>query len=257
MESITINNNHNYVYNTYKELNKIMPQNFLKIKVNPSKKYNFSNKKIIDTIESNYNTNKYIDKNGKPKKSIYLYSSPPLSPNNKKEKYSSKNCLSLISFHKANNSKNRNKPNINPNSTEITNKKNIFLRTKGFNSSPIKNYFLRNNICLPEITHRIKYKIPRNEREINGFKVIGNEIKFINDKNGYKFNNNMNNNYKIFGKNNKNEKYCLTEGNEKRKSFDKLKNLPLTLNIVSIYNKNKNTKLNLYNKTEEKNNSLN
>ena len=131
------------------------------------------------------------------------------------------------------------------------------MRAKGFNSSPIKNYFLRNNICLPEITHRIKNKIPRNEREINGFKVIGNEIKFINDKNGYKFNNIMNNNYKIFDKNNKNEKCCLTEVNKKRKSFDKLKNLPLTLNIVSIYNKNKNTKLNLYNKTEEKNNSLN
>ncbi len=259
MESIA-NDNHNYVYNTYKELNKILPHNFLKIKVMAGKKYHFSNKELINSIENNYNLNKYIDKNGTPKKCIYLYSSSRTDKPN--EKLISKNILSQKTLK---NKKNKNK-------TEIK-RTNVFLRTKGFNSSPIKNYFLRNNICLPEITHRIKYKIPRNERELNGFKIIGNNIKTLyNNTKDFKIN--INNN--SVNKTNKNRIICkkinkkkivskgsMTEENMKNKkfSFDKSQNNDTdTLNIISIlsiYNKNKNTKLNFYDKTEEKNNSLN
>jgi hypothetical protein len=256
MEPITIDNNHNYVYNTYKELNKIMPHNYLKVKVIPSKKYHFSTKEIINTIENNYNLNKYIDKNGKPKKCIYLYSSS--HPDNLKKKIISKNILSQKTFNKTKNIDNKNRTNSNKNN-------NNFSRTKGFNSSPIKNYFLRNNICLPEITHRIKYKIPRNEREINGFKIIGNEIQTIGNNIkelkiiNYNNNNSNKNNCKKTNTIKKVNNCCMTEENRKKKHYSLDKFQDDTLNIVSIlsiFNKNKKTKLNFYDKTEEKNNSL-
>ena len=119
-ESIKIDINHKHIYNTFKELNKILPHNFMKVKVIPSKKYHFSTKEIIDTIEKNYNLNKFINKTGKPKKSIYLYSMPSYYDNyNLEQKINLKNIISQLTLNKTKKIKNRNNTNLNRN--------NIFL----------------------------------------------------------------------------------------------------------------------------------
>jgi hypothetical protein len=70
---------------------------------------------------------------------------------------------------------------------------------------------MKNNIYLPKIIDRMKYNIPRNERDKNGFHVEGigifsnNKIKYDEKKENYEFNNNNNkendeileNNYQI------------------------------------------------------------
>lgn len=246
MESITINKNHKYIYNTYKELSTIMPRNYLKIKVLPYQRYFYSNKKLIDIIETNYNLNTNNNKNEKPKKNIYFFSSQ-LSDNNS---ISEKNVLKDLFYsklHKNNKSRNHTQINNYYNTKIINSIKNNTVRRQGiFNSSPIKNYFLRTNIRLPSITQRMKFQIPRNEREANGFRIIGNDDEIIidkkNNKKYLKLNNNdfnQNNDNKINSKN----KYCLSEKKENKKNLDRIKNLPF--NIVSIVNKNKNTKYNI------------
>ena len=250
MEMMSINDNHKYIYNTYKELNKLMPHNYLKIKVLASKKYNLPNKTIIDLIETKYNPNIINNKKEKPKKNIYLFSSE-LNENNISENSSLKDLFFLKNLK---NISNRNKSNIkNYNNSEIINSinNNKSKRRKGiFNSKCINNFYLRNNIRLPEITQRMKFKIPRNEREKHGFKIIGNETE--ENKNN---NNKMLKTYvrKISIADDKNENknrtnYCLSEEkNNKIKELERLEHLPF--NIISIYNKNKNRKSTFYNNT--------
>lgn len=247
LESLTLSNNHKYVYTTYKELSSLMPRNYLKLKVLPYQKYSISKGRIIDLIETKYNPIKISNtkenlNNEKLKKSIYLFTNNNISE---------KDLLFSKILSKDNNSRNSSELNFsNINSKFIKTSKNNSVRKKGiFNSSPVKNYFLRNNIRLPEITQRMKKKIPRNERETNGFKVIGNENEenyrnqmkkkdkkyFTVEKKNIKLNHNYNYDNKF---------YCLSENNDKKINFNKIHNLPL--NIVSIVNKNKHTKYNFY-----------
>ena len=116
------------------------------------------------------------------------------------------------------------------------------MRKNGiFNSNPINNFCLRNNIFLPEITKRMKLKLPRNERETNGFKIIGNELQNNKNKN-LKLNNiNLKNNdrkmIKIYTNNKKD--YSRAK-NEKKKSCDEHKTI--SFNIINIINKTKKIK---------------
>ena len=237
-ESEKINNNHKYIYTTYNELNKIMPRNYLKIKVLPHQKYSTSNKRIIDIIETKYNPIiNSTKKNEKLKKNIYLFSNNNISE---------KDLLFSKILSKNKNSRNDLEINYSNNNYKIIKTvKNNSIRKNGiFNSSPINNYFLRNNIRLPGITQRMKSKIPRNEREINGFKVIGNEEEEPNKKYMKKNNNMYFIDEKKYEANYNNKCYCLTEKNEKKKKLNRVKNFPS--NIISIVNKNKNTKYNFY-----------
>ena len=237
-KSVAMNNNHKYIYTTYNELNKIMPRNYLKIKVLPHQKYSTSNKRIIDIIETKYNPIiNSTKKNEKLKKNIYLFSNNNLSE---------KDLLFSKILSKSKNSRNNSEINYSKNNSKIikTIKNNSIRKIGIFNSSPINNYFLRNNIRLPEITQRMKSKIPRNEREINGFKVIGNENEESN-KNYMKKNNKMYfTDEKKYEANYTNKCYCSTEKNEKKKKLNRVQNFPS--NIVRIVNKNKNTKYNFY-----------
>lgn len=242
METITINNNHKNIYRTYKELNKLMPHNYLKIKVLPSKKYKLPNINIIDIIETKYNPSIITNKIERPKKNIYLFSSELTESNYISEKSSLKD---LILIRKSRKNTTRNKSNIkDDNHSEIINSiTNDCTRRKGFfNSKGINNFYLRNNIRLPEITQRMKYKIPRNEREKKGLKIIGNENdEFKNtDDNSILISSNGNNFYNDKIENKNNEGYCFSEQNNKRKNIIRSDHIPV--NIISILNKNKNKK---------------
>ena len=251
MDLLTVNNNHKYIYNTYKELNKIMPHNYLKLKVLPSQKYCFSNQNLIGLIETNYNENKTNYKNEKPKKKIYLFSSQN-TDNDISEKNIAKDLFNTKFIHKSKIKKNktRNKTEINKYFTSKTIKtlRSLSLRKNGiFNPNPINNYFLRNNICLPEITKRMKFKIPRNERETNGFKVIGNEYQNYNNK---ILKTNKIDNYKTESEISSNNKknYYSCEKIEKTNNLEEKKS---PYKIISIIHKNKNTKCNLINGKKE------
>ena len=52
---------------------------------------------------------------------------------------------------------------------------------------------MKNNIYLPNIMDRMKYSIPRNEREINGFLLEGKSI-FSNKNKNDEYKNNHENN---------------------------------------------------------------
>ena len=241
MEYITINNNHKYIYNTYKELKKIMPHNYLKIKILPLQKYYTSNPNLINAIETNYNPYKTNYKNENPKKSIYLFSSQ-LTDNNISDKNNLKDLFDTKFTYKSKLKKNRtrNKTEINKyfNSETIKTIKNHSLRKIGiFNSNPINNFFLRNNVYLPEITKRMKLKIPRNERETNGFKVIGNELQNYNEKN-LKLNtiNLKNNDRKVFKIFTNNKKNYSGQKNKMNKNSD------ISFKIINIINKTKKIK---------------
>ena len=45
-----------------------------------------------------------------------------------------------------------------------------------FHSSVVKDAQMKNNIYLPRIIERMKYSIPRSQREKNGFRVEGKGI---------------------------------------------------------------------------------
>ena len=55
------------------------------------------------------------------------------------------------------------------------------LSRKDFKSSSIDNSFMKNNICLPPITKRLKSKLSRGERECFGFLLQNFRIDYLND----------------------------------------------------------------------------
>ena len=55
------------------------------------------------------------------------------------------------------------------------------LSRKDFKSSSIDNSFMKNNICLPPITKRLKSKLSRGERECFGFLLKNFRIDYLND----------------------------------------------------------------------------
>ena len=203
---------HNKIYQTYAELKKKLPPTFFKIKVFSTPKYNFDKKPILKKIENdkinNLKTEKSLSINKyNPTKNIYILS-------NKTIKFKNPRILNPILFNEQKSDELLKKTlltekdkNIN-NDTE-QNKNNNYdygedeeLEYQGyyFHSNIIKDVHMKNNIYLPKIIDRMKYNIPRNERDKNGFHIKGIGI-FSNNKNKYNEIND-NNNYEYNIKNN-------------------------------------------------------
>ena len=78
-----------------------------------------------------------------------------------------------------------------------------------FRSSPISDVQMKSNIYLPKIIDRMKYNIPRNERDKNGFHVEGIGI-FSNNKVKY---DEKNDNYEISFNTNDKENDNINDNN--------------------------------------------
>ena len=159
------------IYETYKELNSLLPKGFVKLKVLKSDYYNTLNynDSILMKIEkesNKYNNliNKYnkISLNKIKKKHIILYKG-------KREK----NNLNIN--HKKNNSLNSIKFENNVLKEKFFYNNNIEENKILKNCKSIQDYELKKNIYLPKIIDRLKYQIPRNKRG-NGFFIQGNKF---------------------------------------------------------------------------------
>ena len=62
MKPSIINQSHEYIFQTYNQLKRILPNGYLKMKVLKKQRYPVNESSIISEIEKNY-TNKNINKN--------------------------------------------------------------------------------------------------------------------------------------------------------------------------------------------------
>ena len=209
MNPSSIIQSHENIFQTYKQLKRILPQGYLKMQVLKNQRYPVNESTIINEIEKNYK-NKNIKRN-------ILYSPQNINifydweDNKDYENYlpkikTKKTKTDDIQFE-ATNSQNI---DINTNSsTEIITYRNFreknmkmiglncdtkLKRNKGlYNSVSVNDIDMKKNIYLPRIIDRMKYSIPRNLRNNKGFIILGNnaqdilnkykELKFINHKN--------------------------------------------------------------------------
>ena len=230
MKPSFVNLSHEYIFQTYKELKRVLPQGFLKMKVLKKERYPLNKSTIINEIEKNYKTN-HINKN-------ILYSPQNINIfyNDDENKDDIENKLPKIKPKKTGDIQfdDTNTQNINNtnSSTEIITYRNFreknmkmiglncdikLKRSKGlYNSVSVSDIDMKKNIYLPRIIDRMKYSIPRNLRNNKGFIVLGKnahdmlnkykELKFINHKNemptGMKFYNanKIEKNKKVFDK---------------------------------------------------------
>ena len=180
MNPSTINNSHEYIFQTYNELKRILPNGFLKMKVLKKQRYPVNESSIINEIEKNY-SNKNINKN--------LYSSQNINIFYNDEETENKITKILpqirtrITDEYSNVSKTRsqnNDTNLNNSSSEIITYRNFreknmkmigvscdvkLKRNKGlYNSVSVNDIDMKKNIYLPRIIDRMKYSIPRNLR---------------------------------------------------------------------------------------------
>ena len=224
-------NSHNKIFQTYAELKRKLPPNFLKIKVFSSPKYALNKKPILkkienDTIISNYNYKhekpSSIDKIINGSKNIYILSDKTIklknSKNNKKlysneQKYDEmmkKTLLTEKEKEKDKNNYNNYNDKDNINSLEFIEKYgDLGYYGYNFRSSPISDVQMKSNIYLPKIIDRMKYNIPRNERDKNGFHVEGIGI-FSNNKVKY---DEKNDNYEISFNTNDKENDNINDNN--------------------------------------------
>lgn len=224
-------NSHNKIYQTYAELKKKLPPNFFKIKVFSSPKYNFDKKPLLKKIENdkiniNYKNDKSlsINKFSNHSQNIYILS-------NKTIKLKKQRNINPIFLNEQKNEdilkktllteKDKNDKKIY-NNTEQNKDNNYELDQNPdesnyqgyyFHSNAIKDVHMKNNIYLPKIIDRMKYNIPRNERDKNGFHVKGIGI-FHNNKLKY---DDINDNYELNINNYK-------ENNENYEDKDNFKN---------------------------------
>ena len=178
-------NSHLKIYQTYAELKKKLPTKLFKIKVLSSPKYSLNKKPILTKIENNKRNDK------QPKNSLF--------------KSQNKN-IYLLSNKTINLKKIKNlKPTYTHEYDELI-KQNLFgdkesiyekYNTETFNnflagleepaeemepqpyyfhSNVVKDAQMKNNIYLPKIMDRMKYAIPRSERDKNGFILEGKAI---------------------------------------------------------------------------------
>ena len=160
------------IFETYKELNSLLPKGYVKLKVLKSAYYNTLNYNNSILMKIEKESNKYynlINKYNKislkkiKKKHIILYKG-------KKE------TLNSNINHKKNNSLNSVKFKNNVLKEKFFDNNNIEENKILKNCKSIEDYKLKKNIYLPKITDRLKYQIPRNKRG-NGFYIQG--YKFI------------------------------------------------------------------------------
>ena len=177
---------HKRIFDTYKELKKKLPTKLFKMKVFSTPKFNFDKKPILKKIENDeLNSIKLrekpigMSKYSQGSQKIYILSNKTISLKQKhlKTLYSDehkngrilKNTLlkEKSKLIKNNTEQNRNYDN---NIESIGNQE--FLGYN-FRSHTINDSNMKTNIYLPKIMDRMKYILPRNERERNGFLVEG------------------------------------------------------------------------------------
>ena len=208
---VITDNSHNKIYQTYAELKKKLPPNFLKMKVISSPKYSINKKPLLKKIENDKlnlikKVENPLDKNKFINKNIYIL-------NDETIKLKKAINLKPIIFHEQKWDENLKKTLLTE-KDKITdymieqnqNNLNEFLQNSpddyqgyNFHSNPITDVHMKSNIYLPKIIDRMKYNIPRNERDKNGFHVDGigifssNKIKYDEKNDNYEININSNN----------------------------------------------------------------
>ena len=208
---VITDNSHNKIYQTYAELKKKLPPNFLKMKVISSPKYSINKKPLLKKIENDKlnlikKVENPLDKNKFINKNIYIL-------NDETIKLKKAINLKPIIFHEQKYDENLKKTLLTE-KDKITdymieqnqNNLNEFLQNSpddyqgyNFHSNPITDVHMKSNIYLPKIIDRMKYNIPRNERDKNGFHVDGigifssNKIKYDEKNDNYEININSNN----------------------------------------------------------------
>ena len=180
-------NSHNKIFQTYAELKKKLPSTFFRMKVLSTPKYNLDKKPLLKKIENekkNKNRNNYMNKFLQlQNKNIFILSNKTINlkkPKNLKpiishdyDEVIKKNLL-LDKFDK----------NLRNNTDALQNflegleepAEEMEVQHYYFHSSVVKDAQMKNNIYLPRIVERMKYSIPRSQREKNGFLVEGKGI---------------------------------------------------------------------------------
>ena len=203
---------------TYKELKSILPSGFIKtnifsLKTIPLrnqnsnlinlKKQNKNNKSDSKELVKNQNIYLFSDTNKNSKKIISKLKNY-FSFNTKKNKLNSfkseinldNNKFNSISVKKTvripkiayniksvNQLKNEDKSNLNSklNLNNIKLNYEFIATRKSFRSTSIDNSMMRNNICLPSLTERLKTKLPRYEREQYGLYLKNYKVNYVNN----------------------------------------------------------------------------
>ena len=196
---ILTDSSHNKIYQTYAELKKKIPPKLFKIKVFSSPKYNLDKKPILKKIEND----KINPKKERPNplqtknKNIYLLSNKTISLKRIKN-------IKPINTHeydfiiKKNLLKDINEKYFG---NETENYQNFLAGLEDpaeemepqhyyFHSNVVNDAQMKNNIYLPKIMDRMRYSIPRNERDKNGFLVEGKALfsKRVNHNDEFKIN---------------------------------------------------------------------
>ena len=178
-------NSHNKIFQTYAELKKQLPPTFFKMKVLSTPKYNLDKKPILKKIEYDKKNQKSHKNNflQLQNKNIYILSNKTI--NLKKPKI-----LKPIISHEYDEIIKKNlvldkSDKTSRNDTDVLQNFLVGLEEPVeemetqhyyFHSSVVKDAQMKNNIYLPRIVERMKYSIPRSQREKNGFLVEGKGI---------------------------------------------------------------------------------
>jgi hypothetical protein len=182
---------HNKIYQTYAELKKKLPPKLFRIKVFSSPKYNLDKKPILKKIEND----KINPKSQKHNilqikgKNIYILSNKTINLKKPKD-------LKPLNFNeydyiiKKNLLDDSSDKNSRNNSDSYRNfiegleepAEEMEPQPYYFHSSLVTDAQMKNNIYLPKIMDRMKYSIPRGEREKNGFLIKGKAL-FSHKKN--------------------------------------------------------------------------
>ena len=188
---ILTDTSHNKIYQTYAELKKKLPPKLFRIKVFSSPKYNLDKKPILKKIENDKITPKSQKHNilQIKGKNIYILSNKTINLKNPKD-------LKPLNFNeydyiiKKNLLDDSSDKNSRNNSDSYRNfiegleepAEEMEPQPYYFHSSLVTDAQMKNNIYLPKIMDRMKYSIPRGEREKNGFLIKGKAL-FSHKKN--------------------------------------------------------------------------
>ena len=188
---ILTDTSHNKIYQTYAELKKKLPPKLFRIKVFSSPKYNLDKKPILKKIENDKITPKSQKHNilQIKGKNIYILSNKTINLKKPKD-------LKPLNFNeydyiiKKNLLDDSSDKNSRNNSDSYRNfiegleepAEEMEPQPYYFHSSLVTDAQMKNNIYLPKIMDRMKYSIPRGEREKNGFLIKGKAL-FSHKKN--------------------------------------------------------------------------
>ena len=197
---------HEYIFQTYTQLKTVLPKEILKMKVLKNQRYPIQKPPLMkeiekDIISKNKNClstaqkiNIFYNENPEKKGKIQdLFKKTKINMRkNDIEKSNSSEATNLVLSNSKRNS------SLDNHSDFITYKnfreKNLKMlgencdfkmkRNKGmYNSFSVRDIDMKKNIYLPRIIDRMKYSVPRNLRNNQGFIILGMNAKNIVDKN--------------------------------------------------------------------------